>query len=134
MSRKRSQVVDELNPDITPLIDILFILLIFFMVSSVFKKDEVALLLNLPKSTSKELQEISKTQNIVILVNQNKMLVNDLAMTLENLEEFTKGVSKKDIPVDLKIDKDVKYSKVIEIMDILKKNELNNLAFITDPK
>ena len=39
---------EPLAPDITPLIDVVFILLIFFMVTSVFRKEEAALLLQLP--------------------------------------------------------------------------------------
>ena len=48
---------EPLNPDLTPLIDILFLLLIFFLATSVFKKDEVAISLSLPKvqyATKKE--------------------------------------------------------------------------------
>jgi biopolymer transport protein ExbD len=133
MGRKRGNVEDELNPDITPLIDILFILLIFFMVSSVFKKEEVALLLTLPKSDSTQTNN-TKTKTIYILVNTKKMLVNKQEMSIIQFEEYVKTVGRKDIPVDLKIDKDVKYSRVVQLMDILQKNGLNNLAFITDQK
>jgi len=41
---------EQLSMDLTPLIDVVFLLLIFFLVTSVFKKDELALLLKLPKS------------------------------------------------------------------------------------
>ena len=47
---------ETLTPDITPLIDIVFILLIFFIVSSVFKKEELALTLDLPNASAKELE------------------------------------------------------------------------------
>jgi len=40
------------TPEITPLIDVVFLLLVFFMVSSVFKKEEPALQMKLPSSTS----------------------------------------------------------------------------------
>ena len=38
--KKRSR--ETLSPDLTPLIDVVFLLLIFFMVSTVFKKEELA--------------------------------------------------------------------------------------------
>ena len=55
---------ETLTPDITPLIDIVFILLIFFIVSSVFKKEELALNLQLPNSSAKELEVEVKQINI----------------------------------------------------------------------
>jgi len=39
---------EHIAPDLTPLIDVVFLILIFFMVSSTFKKEELALLLTLP--------------------------------------------------------------------------------------
>jgi biopolymer transport protein ExbD len=47
---------EALVPDMTPLIDVVFILLIFFIVTSVFKKEELALLLNLPDSQAQTLE------------------------------------------------------------------------------
>ena len=60
-----------LTPDITPLIDVVFILLIFFIVSSVFKKDELALVLNLPTSSAKEIE--LKQKEIIIELNHEKL-------------------------------------------------------------
>ena len=52
---------ESLGLDLTPVIDVVFILLIFFIVTSVFKKEELALMLDLPKSNAKEM-EIQKEQ------------------------------------------------------------------------
>ena len=41
---------ETLGIDLTPVIDVVFILLIFFIVTSVFKKDELALMLDLPEA------------------------------------------------------------------------------------
>ena len=62
-----------LTPDITPLIDVVFILLIFFIVSSVFKKDELALVLNLPTSSAKEIE--LKQKEIIIELNHEKLAI-----------------------------------------------------------
>ena len=64
---------EPLNPDLTPLIDILFLLLIFFLATSVFKKDEVAMSLSLPKvqyATKKE----GSVKNITIHLTKKRIL------------------------------------------------------------
>ncbi len=50
--KKRSREISP--PDLTPLIDVVFLLLTFFIVSTVFRKEEFALSLNLPKTSSTE--------------------------------------------------------------------------------
>ena len=47
---------ESLGLDLTPVIDVVFILLIFFIVTSVFKKDELALVLDLPSSNAKQIE------------------------------------------------------------------------------
>ena len=72
-----------LTPDITPLIDVVFILLIFFIVSSVFKKDELALVLNLPTSSAQEIE--LKQKELIIELNSDKLAVYGKEITLELL-------------------------------------------------
>ena len=127
--KKRSR--EAAAPDITPMIDVVFLLLIFFMVSTVFKKDEMALLLNLPKTEKGEsAQQEQKT--IYIELSKTEIAYNGTKTTLDSLEESLKGVTKKTIPIDLRIDKDVKYDRVVHLIGKLKKYELTNVSLITD--
>ncbi|MEA3384225.1 MAG: biopolymer transporter ExbD [Campylobacterota bacterium] len=124
--RKRREL---LTPDITPLIDVVFILLIFFIVSSVFKKEELVLNLDLPGSSAKELKVEIKQLNIELSTNSIAYLgkiisLNDLDIKLSN-------VTKIDKPIIVRIDKDVKYERVVKILDILQKYSLTNLALVT---
>ena len=100
-----------LTPDITPLIDVVFILLIFFIVSSVFKKDELALVLNLPTSSAKEIE--LKQKEIIIELNNEKLAIYSTETTLESLEEEMMKIDDKQINIIFKIDKEVKYEKII---------------------
>jgi len=129
MSKKRTR--DTPMPDITPLIDVVFLLLIFFMVSTVFKKNEVALLLNLPEVSHGKSQGTAD-KIITIEVSNHKMAYNSNPITIDELDSKLKVVTKKDIPIELRIDKEVKYEKVVQILDYLKKNSLNNLSLITN--
>ncbi len=129
MSKKRTR--DTPMPDITPLIDVVFLLLIFFMVSTVFKKSEVALLLNLPEVNDGEAQGTAD-KVITIEVSNEKMAYNGKDIAIEDLDASLKAVTNKEIPIELRIDKEVKYEKVVKVLDHLKKNSLNNLSLITN--
>ena len=129
MSRKRTR--ETPMPDITPLIDVVFLLLIFFMVSTVFKKSEVALLLNLPEVNDGEAQGTAD-KVITIEVSNEKMAYNGKELAMEDLSGKLASVTNKEIPIELRIDKDVKYEQVVKVLDHLKKNSLNNLSLITN--
>ena len=121
-----------LTPDITPLIDVVFILLIFFIVSSVFKKDELALVLNLPTSSAQEIE--LKQKEIIIELNHEKLAIYSKETTLESLEEEMMKIDDKQRNIIFKIDKEVKYEKIIEILEILQKYQLFNISLITENK
>ena len=121
-----------LTPDITPLIDVVFILLIFFIVSSVFKKDELALVLNLPTSSAQEIE--LKQKELIIELNSDKLAVYGKKITLELLDQEIAAIEDKEKNIIFRIDKEVKYEKIIEVLEILQKHQLFNISLITDTK
>jgi biopolymer transport protein ExbD len=121
-----------LTPDITPLIDVVFILLIFFIVSSVFKKDELALVLNLPTSTAKEIEV--KDKEIVIELSHDKLAISGKEATIEVLENEIGKIEDKKRNIIFRIDKEVKYEKIIEVLEVLQKHELFNISLVTEPQ
>ena len=128
--KKRTR--QELNADITPLIDVVFPLLIFFMTSTVFKKSEMALLLNLPKTEDSEGVGEGKNKNIIIELSKNELAINGKKKDFSELNSYLETVKKKDTPIDLRVDKDVVYSRLVTVLDGLKKYNLGNLSLITE--
>ena len=120
---------EALAPNLTPLIDVVFILLIFFIVTSVFKKEELALLLNLPDSKAQTL-EVEK-ENISIELSSKKLAFKGKELTLEALEIELQGITDKKRAVIVRIDEEVIYKKIVGVLDLLQKYELNNLALVT---
>lgn len=120
---------EQLTPDMTPLIDVVFILLIFFIVTSVFKKEELALLLNLPKSQAQELQ-VEKEQ-ITIEISPEEIALRGKVITPDALEEELKQIKDKKRAIIVRIDSDVVYSKIVVILNLLQKYGLNSLALVT---
>ncbi len=125
MRKKR----ELLTPDLTPVIDIVFILLIFFMVTSVFKKEDVALALNLPKIDSGV--QISNDKSITIELAKQEIAIDGKKYSLSDYEkEMSKY--KKDIKILIRIDKDVEYEKVMSLFDVLQKNKLTSFSLVAN--
>lgn len=121
---------EPLGIDLTPVIDVVFILLIFFIVSSVFKKDELALILDLPTSSADEMK-VDKEQ-VFIELSKNKLAIKGIEVSFESLEDNLKAIENKDKPVIVRIDKKVEYERVVKLLDLLQKYDLTNLALVTN--
>lgn len=120
---------ETITPDITPLIDVVFILLIFFIVSSVFKKEELALILDLPSSSAQE-HEV-EPKEVSIEINKEKIAIYGKEVTLEELDQKLSKINDKKNNIIVRIDKDVIYSKIVKVLDNLQKYDLNNLSLVT---
>jgi len=121
---------ETLGIDLTPVIDVVFILLIFFIVTSVFKKEELALILDLP-SSSADAKEVSKDE-IFIELSSTKLAIKGIEVSFESLEDNLKEIKNKTKPLIIRIDEKVEYKRVVRVLDLLQKYDLNNLALITE--
>ena len=121
---------ESLAMDLTPLIDIVFLLLIFFLVTSTFKKDELALLLKLPKTeqgagAEKKIDQLTiELSDAAVAVNGKKSSMEELPSTFEKAQ--------KETLVNLRVDGDVKYTRLVKVLDLLQANKLENISLITD--
>jgi len=121
---------EPLGMDLTPIIDVVFILLIFFIVTSVFKKDELALILDLPKADTKAVEV--KDDQIFIELNENKLAIKGIEVSFDSLEDNLKEIKNNKKAVIVRIDKNTKYERVVKVLDLLQKYNLNNLALVTE--
>jgi biopolymer transport protein ExbD len=121
---------ETLGIDLTPVIDVVFILLIFFIVTSVFKKDELALILDLPKSGAKS-AEVDREQ-IYVELNEKKLALRGKEVTFSLFENELKQVKDNKKPVVVRIDKNTRYERITRVLDLLQKYNLNNLALVTE--
>ncbi len=128
--KKRSR--EQLSFEMTPLIDVVFLLIIFFMVTSVFKKDELSLLLALPKASSGEATESKEKLFLKLELTTQELAIAGEKITLDALPERLSNVSDKEQPVELRVDKDVRYERVVNVLDALKAAQLQNINLITE--
>ena len=123
---------EQLSLDLTPLIDVVFILIIFFLVTSSFKQKDFALNLTLPDASASQI-EIKKKQ-LQIEVNEKDLSYMGEKITFLQLQIKLEKIKNQKSPIIIKIDKKVRYDRVIEVLDLLQLNNLNNIALQTVSK
>ena len=118
----------RIRPDMTPLIDCVFLLLVFFLVTSVFKQDESVLKLILPETQSEVKRDTP--EGLYIELSETELAFNGQRGTPDELREKAAAVQNKKSPVAIKIDKGTTYERIAVILDILQVQKLYNIQLI----
>jgi biopolymer transport protein ExbD len=121
---------------IVSLVDILTILLIFFVVSTTFKKDQPEVQINLPESKTAtkapaELEHaiVSVDEEDVVKLNGHTIVIDDLQRAVSDLAPTQRA------SLALQADKRATFGTIIKVMDALKLAGVRNLpAFTRDEK
>jgi biopolymer transport protein TolR len=123
----------EIN--VTPLVDVMLVLLIIFMVTAPMMQEGVSV--DIPQAKGTPLQRESQKQEIVIAVsNQGAIYVNEAPVSEDKLAETILAATKDDPSreVYLRADKSVPYGTVVRIMGALRTAGVRNLGMITTPQ
>ncbi|MBN2030306.1 biopolymer transporter ExbD [bacterium] len=126
-SRKRAII------NITSLIDVLFLLLIFFIVSSTFL-EQPGMKLDLPQTSGQEAVRIEGYTLFIlsdgsIYLNEEEL---DFSRLPERLQEIAPEVEERGLI--FKADETTRYGLVVEIMDIVKQSGITKLIIASQPK
>ena len=121
-----------LSVEITPLIDIVFLLVIFFVVTSKIETNQY-LTLDLPESESFASSISNDSQNIILL-DTGKMIIDSQEFSMSELDQFFAGVnvafSRSEVVV-LSIESKAIHEWVIELMDGLQQLGFQNIQIKT---
>ena len=120
----------RIRPDMTPLIDCVFLLLVFFLVTSVFKQDESVLKLILPETQSEVKRDTP--EGLYIELSETELAFNGQRGTPDELREKAAAVQNKKSPVAIKIDKGTTYERIAVILDILQVQKMYNIQLINE--
>ena len=124
----------ENSINILPMIDIIFAILSFFIISSLYLKKIDSIKVNLPKSST-AIRERNKPQIITIDKNE-KIYFNSNEISLENISALiqTNIESLEEPIVILRADTSVKHGLIVNLLDELRKLENLKIGISTEKK
>ena len=121
---------DEPNGNLTPLIDVVFLLLIFFMVTTTFLDPEREIDIDLPVAESggeplEELEEI-----VVSVTEEGEILYSGRSLGREELISLLKGAAQHDpsTPVTIRGHRLARHEAIVTVMDACGVAGISNLA------
>jgi len=125
---------EESRFDLTPLVDVVFLLLIFFMLSTTFIVAP-GIKVKLPTSSSTEISR-EKKEVRVVMSKDDKIFVQQKLVSIEELGKYLKKAARENPEgmVIIQADERVLHGKVVEVMDVAKTSGFNKLAIATRPK
>lgn len=117
---------------IVSLVDILTILLIFFVVSTTFKKDQPEVQINLPDSKTATLAT-SESEHAIVSVNESdEIRLEGNVVNVEELETSVRNLpASRKSALALQADKKASFGTIIKVMDALKLAGVKNLPAFT---
>ncbi|MBT8064168.1 MAG: biopolymer transporter ExbD [Gammaproteobacteria bacterium] len=127
---------EEPNVDLTSLIDVVFLLLIFFMVSTTFERQAV-LKVDLPEASAVEEREDPPDGLELVIDDTGLMFLNDQQLvdseerTLRAAMELAAG-DNRELPLTLRADRQTPHHFVVTAMDVAAQLGFTNLSIATD--
>ncbi len=122
---------------IVSLIDILAILLIFFIVSTTFRKDQPRLQINLPESQSAEVVAAEKLEPLILRVRSaEEITLGPDPVALEALSAALRAArtASPDRQIAMQADREAPFGVVVKVLDALKQAGMKNIPTFTQPE
>ncbi|MEM9802781.1 MAG: biopolymer transporter ExbD [Planctomycetota bacterium] len=123
----------ELALNLAPMIDVVFLLLIFFMVATTFADKEKEMSLELPGAESGEVQERQIEEIVVNVLADGALRVDDVEHDRESLRElFVRAArANPETPVTIRGDRVSQLQAVTDVMDLCRVTGLRDIGIMT---
>ncbi|RKY30814.1 MAG: biopolymer transporter ExbD [Candidatus Omnitrophota bacterium] len=121
----------ELN--LTPLVDVVLLQLIYFMLTSSFIM-QPGIKIKLPTATTTE--KIEKKEIFVSVSKEGLIFFKERCVSIDELEKLLLEEKKrnKNLIIVIKGDKDAKHGDIVKVMDVARKTGIEKIAIATMPK
>ena len=126
---KRNKTISQIN--VTPMVDVMLVLLVIFMITAPLLT--VGVPINLPKTKAKALPE-DKAPLTITINKEERIFVQDTEISLEKLISKLISISKNrnDRKIFIRADEVLSYGKVVEVMALITSAGFNKIALVTD--
>jgi biopolymer transport protein TolR len=130
MKSNRYTTLSEIN--VTPLVDVVLVLLIIFMITAPLLKSGMKV--NLPPSAAKEIDP--GQAEILTITKEGGLYWDREPITIEVLRERLekRQASGRMKPILLQGDTDVAYGRMVEVMDVIKELQIEKLGLVLKPR
>ena len=127
---KKQKVVSEIN--VTPLVDVMLVLLVIFMVTTPMLMNGIDL--NLPETQEKKSVELSDEIIILSLTKENKLYLGEKLLRNDRYLKIIQDKVKKskDKALFLRADESISYGKVAKLMGALRNGGISKISLITE--
>ena len=120
--------LSEIN--VTPLVDVMLVLLIIFMVTAPMLQQGVDV--NLPQEGGGNLDP-SRERLVITIAPNERIFLNDRRIDFAELEQALRQASGATREVFLRADKDIPYGLVVKMMAVIKQAGIERLGIVTVP-
>ena len=124
---------DEIALNLAPMIDVVFLLLIFFMVATTFVQHEKEMAVDLPTAESGDMPELDLNEIVINLLRDGTIKVNGTLLDQERLDTLLVRAAKAnpETPVTIRGDREVVLQRVVSIMDACRIAGLTDIGMMT---
>lgn len=120
---------EDISVDLTPLIDVVFMLLIFFIMTTTFSKPVLEVIL--PESENAEKQNKKEAEILISVVKDGSIFYKDTLISKQGLVEL---LGKNTALLNVFVDKDAPFEAFVDIVDIAKKEREGRFVISTEQK
>ena len=128
MQFKRNLYIEDAQLDIVPLINCIFLLLIFFLLTSNFIFQS-GIKINLPRAVTSEV--LQENTAVITITSDNRLYLNQAPVTLIELKSKLEKMLVSE-PILIKADRDVTLSKIINIWDFCRSLGIKQVNIATN--
>lgn len=129
MKFKRRAEIEEGLFDLTPLINVFFLLLIFFMFTSSFIF-QPGIKVSLPRAVT---SEVVQQENVVITITKDdRMYLEDREITKEELASHLNLIAKQKMALIIKADSKASLGRVVEVWDMCRSHGVSQINIATN--
>lgn len=137
MNFRKNSKQDQVGFQIAPMLDVVFLLLCFFVTTQLFSQWETEIDITLPTAESGDVPQRLPGEVIVNVLEDGAMVINgkslqagELQAMMGRLVELFPGQ-----PVIVRADRDTAYKHVVRVLDICRQSDIWNISFATiDPQ
>ena len=120
--------------NVTPLVDVMLVLLIIFMITAPLMTHKVVV--KLPEATLTDRTPLKTPPVTLAIKNTGERFWNDEPVTSSKLEQYVAVVVQKDPQpqVNVRADKDTKYGIINDAVQLLRRNGVRKVGFVSGPE